>query len=95
MAKKSEEQTAKDFVYQSQMLIRQYCNDKKFNFNDLEIISFGHVAITFLYRKSIYYIVERKNEFVKLSEMKYDSGDSEFKLKELCNISQTVFDDIL
>ncbi|WP_171299701.1 hypothetical protein [Enterococcus cecorum] len=89
--KKSETENEKDLVYVAQVLIRKYCGDKNFNFNDLKIASFGLVAITFLYKNTTYYIVERKDDNVRLNQMKYDSHDAEYKLVELCNIP---FDDI-
>lgn len=87
--KKTETDNEKDLVYVAQVLIRKYCGDK--NFNDLKIVSFGLVAITFLYKNTTYYIVERKEDNVILNQMKYDSHDAEYKLVELCNIP---FDDI-
>lgn len=89
--KKSETENEKDLVYVAQVLIRKYCGDKNFNFNDLKIASFGLVAITFLYKNTTYYIVECKDDNVRLNQMKYDSHDAEYKLVELCNIP---FDDI-
>lgn len=89
--KKSETENEKDLVYVAQVLIRKYCGDKNFNFNDLKIATFGLVAITFLYKNTTYYIVERKDDNVRLNQMKYDSHDAEYKLVELCNIP---FDDI-
>ena len=89
--KKSETENEKDLVYVAQVLIRKYCGDKNFNFNDLKIVSFGLVAITFLYKNTTYYIIERKGDNVILNQMKYDSHNAEYKLTELCNIP---FDDI-
>lgn len=91
MAKKVKTDGDKDLVYVAQVLIRKYCGDKNFSFNDLKIVSFGLVAITFLYKNTTYYIVERKGDNVILNQMKYDSHDAEYKLVELCNIP---FDDI-
>lgn len=84
--RKVETDNEKDLVYVAQVLIRKYCGDKNFNFNDLKIVSFGTKAITFLYKNSICYITELKDDYLKLTRMEYDNRKSEYLLKELSNI---------